>query len=753
MRLAEEKAERANKAKSEFLANMSHEIRTPLNAITGITGLALEMDNLPQKLREYLRAIKTSAYSLLGLLNDILDFSKIEAGKMDLEETRFSLNEVIENLADLFSEQASQKKTEFIIDVAPDIPDQLVGDPVRLGQLLTNLVSNAIKFTSSGEVILRCRCCGIKGSKACLEFQIEDTGIGIDPDRLDILFDMFTQADTSTTRKFGGTGLGLAICRKISDLMGGNIQVESRPGEGTIFTFTVELEIPPEVVSGSQVSLEFPSDHLILLCFSSKKLGQSIEKMLRSWGLSNITFIPRERIAEILDENNRHHGPCLLFMDIKHGEQDMALAGELIERFHNLFVIACHDFDFVPSRFELKGEKRLLFLLKPLKRSSLLDALKHILNEPNPENGNLQKSKSKKEAARPFEGVKILLVEDNEINQMVARDIISRTGASVTTAGNGIEALALIDRGFDLVLMDIQMPEMDGYQTTMAMRARPEMRNVPIIAMTAGVFEDDRQRCLRVGMNDFIMKPVTPESLTSVLKRWLKPRKNDRQDSSSLDAGNEISGTMPKILEGFQGIDLHDADKRFKGNTRLFLDLIHRFVSQYGNFRNSLTKELDTGNRDTARRLVHSLKGVAANISATRLRENALDLEKALNNAETHHIQEKLVKVQEEIDRIAKSFQNLNIPAFKEYASRGKAQDHDLLPESSKDEISLLFRQLDELLALNDIDGELLWERLRPLILDRIPAKSVEFLDSAIKDLDFEAARNQLDEIKKLLRI
>ena len=746
MRLAEEKAENASMAKSEFLANMSHEIRTPLNAITGMTGLAMEMDGLPQKLRDYLEIIKTSAHSLLDLVSDILDFSKIEAGRMELEKVEFSLLEVIEKTADMFSEQASGQGTELIIDIDPDVPDRISGDPIRLGQLLTNLISNAIKFTSHGEVVLSCKCSGLSKSAAQLEFCIEDTGIGIDPDRLDFLFEMFTQADTSTTRRFGGTGLGLAICKKIADLMRGKIQVSSQPGKGSRFIFSVELERAPGASVAQSAPPVFPRETPVVLCCRSERLGQALEKMLRSLGLSEIRYISEDHLE---DGAGVFNTGALLFLNVREGDLQSPRAVDLLGRFPDLSIIVCHGFNFEPSRRLILMAPRMSFILKPVKKSMLSEILKSVLGEKLFLRHDGKEIRGHKKSSMPFPGIRVLLVEDNEINQMVARKIISRTGARVTIAENGKEALSVAGQGFDIIFMDIQMPEMDGYETTVALRGIKETMDVPIIAMTAGVFDDDRQRCFQSGMNDFLMKPVTPESVHTVLKKWLKKKGGK---SGEICPHTETDGleSFVEALTPFDGIDVRDAAARFHGSRALFFDVMERFLSQYGDFGKDIMKDLDSGNIQGLLSRIHALKGVSGNISAVALRESCMDFEDSVKTGELNHAREKVEEIQQKIDAIAESHKSYVAGHQTAVPAQGGQTGESVFRDEVHGAENLLDR-LDELLALNDIESEVLWERLKSILNDQIPSREQKVFEAFLLELDFDDARVQLQKIRKLL--
>ncbi len=742
MRIAEEKAEEASKAKSEFLANMSHEIRTPLNAITGVTGLALEMEGLPAKVRDYLRIIKTSAYSLLALVNDILDFSKIEAGRMELEKTRFSLHEVIENLSDMFSEQGTGRGAELIIDIDSDVPDWLVGDPMRLGQLLTNLVSNALKFTPEGEVILSCKCLAVKGEKAGLEFSVEDTGIGIDPERLDMLFDMFTQADTSTTRRFGGTGLGLAICKKIADLMGGVIEVESQPGEGTRFTFKAELEIAGDLKDQPDRLEGFSRETSVMICCQSDRLAQSLENLLRSFGVLDVLRISVEQLKNAADVMK---GKTILCLDVDRNIS-VSMIRELLDRFPELSIVAFHGFDSESLGHRLRGIQRLALLLKPVKKSALAESLRTVLRgEHKRANGEDEIHPGGSDNVR-FANARILLVEDNEINQMVAKDIITRTGAQVVTAENGKAALKLADQNFDLIFMDIQMPEMDGYQTAAALRSRKETRHTPIVAMTAGVFEDDRQRCFEAGMNDFLMKPVTPESVATVLRKWLG-HKLQKEEKPACSGGGKDASFWAGVIEGFYGIDAGDALERFGERGDFFVHLLSDFVSKYSDVAEKIGHDLEAGKLKKVLESVHSLKGVAANLSAVSLKKNCEFLEREVRSGNVQEAQEILNVLRQEMESLSESF-----GAFQKTYSAGELStslNEELLGKA--DGIEGLFNKLDALLASNDIESDLVWEQLKPALTEIVPSREIERLELSIGDLNFEEARKHLRDIRTLL--
>ncbi len=433
------------------------------------------------------------------------------------------------------------------------------------------------------------------------------------------------------------------------------------------------------------------------------------------------------------------------------GNEYISVATDLLARFPGLSIIACHGFGFDFFRQQLPVIPRLAFLLKPVKRSALKQVVDSLLTGGAGRGQREDRRPLREEGRQDFSDARILLVEDNEINQMVARDIISRTGASVVTAENGRVALSLADGKFDLVLMDIQMPEMDGYETANALRAKEDMRDIPIIAMTAGVFEDDRQRCLNAGMNDFLLKPVTPEGLTSILKKWLRKPADMEAGLQEISSGREVSEGQPVWDGDIQGIDVDDVDKRFQGNMELFLDALGKFVSRYGNFRNEVSQKLKSGQHEEVLDLIHSLKGVAANLSATGVYAGCIAMEAPIREGRMEHAMELLDEVQDSIDAISISFTRIS-KGSKDVAWEEKQQAGSEVDQAFQTETSSLLYRLDEFLALDDIDAEVLWNQLRTLIAGKVPSELITKMDLAMQDLDFEAAREHLHAIRDVIK-
>ena len=495
---AKREAERANRAKSEFLANMSHEIRTPMNAVIGLAQLSMGMEGLRPKLREYLEMIHSSSVGLLSIINDILDYSKVEAGRLELERVEFRLDGLLNGATELFAVHMREKGLKMVLEADADLPEVVVGDPLRLGQVLNNLLGNAVKFTERGEVRLRVEAAGRDGDGVLLRFSVSDTGIGMNEEQATRLFQAFTQADGSITRRFGGTGLGLAISRQLVEKMGGGIEVESAQGRGSTFRFSVRLPIAK---------------------------GEPAQRP--EWGRNGSAFATDElrRVASI-------------------------------------------------------------------------------------------------------RGARVLLVEDNEVNQTVAGDLLERMGLAVTIANHGAEALeALAAAPFDAVLMDLQMPVMDGFEATRRIRADERWRGLPVIAMTAAVLLEDREAAQAAGLDDHLAKPILVEELVAVLLKWIEPTGHG-DDEAPVAAPPEVPAeALPETLPG---IDLPAVMTRLGGNVALLRRLAWEFDDCFGEVDHALAGLIKSGGGEEAAALVHGVKGAAGNIGAITLHRAAVELESLL---------------------------------------------------------------------------------------------------------------------------
>ena len=560
LKLAKAKAEEATETKSMFLANMSHEIRTPMNAILNMTGLALEAD-LPPKPQQFINVAHSSARNLLGILNDILDFSKIEADKLQLESAPFSLREVLEEVTDTFRSVVIQKHVELITHALPNVPDRLRGDALRFRQVLTNLISNAFKFTEKGEVLVKVESVADAGEAATpgevfLRVSVTDTGIGISPEQQARLFQSFSQADSSTTRKYGGTGLGLVISRRLARLMDGDLTVESTPGKGATFVFTARLGVEAHASGPSRVAPAAVAERPVLIVEDTETSRDLLETLLRSWSISPVSVATAEEGLALLERRNRKGGSDpfgLVVLDWMLPGMNGLDAAERIRardetRTLPIVLISAYAGKEEEARCAELGVN--VFLPKPITASSMFDAVVEA------QGARVHAIRRALDAPleREFDA-RVLLAEDNEANQMVASEILGRLGIELEIANNGREALEMARSGrgkYVAVLMDVQMPEMDGLAATRAMRSDPGLRDLPIIAMTANAMKSDLDACLDAGMNDHITKPIERKALLQTLRRWLPARKAPSAPASPAAPPAAVPHHVPTL----EGIDV-----------------------------------------------------------------------------------------------------------------------------------------------------------------------------------------------------
>jgi len=638
-------AEEAARMKSDFLANMSHEIRTPMNAIVGMAYLALRTDLSPRQ-RDYLDKIQGAGQHLLGIINDILDLSRIEAGKLVVEHIPFSLERMIANVTALLAEKTAVKGLELIVDVADDVPNELIGDPLRLGQVLINYANNAVKFTEHGEVAIRVRRREAGEGQVELYFEVRDTGIGIDDDVRARLFSSFEQADSSTTRRYGGSGLGLVISRRLAELMEGEVGVSSTPGLGSTFWFTARLGHGP-----AQPSRFVPHDELVgrprLVVDDNAHAREVLGEMLRRMGFA-VTAV--ESGADALDEVRRAEAArrpyALVLLDWQMpGKDGITTAREirnlpLLDAPH-LVMVSAHGRDELLAAARRVGIQDVL--IKPVTASLLFDTVVRLLGHaPTGEVLPVPAAPPALELSW-LAGSRVLLVEDNDLNQQVALELLRQVGMRVDVAENGAVAVDKVRvQPYDIVLMDLQMPVMDGLAATREIRRLPGLAGLPIVAMTANAMAGDRERCLAAGMQDHVSKPIEPARLWACLRRWLRPKEGAQPalvpptaPAAAGEAGPAGGADMPADLAPLAGVpdlSVEDGVRNALGRGPLYLALLGRFVAGQRDFPAHFASALAEGDLVSAERFAHTLKGLAAQIGAHALSDLAEQLEKAVRN-------------------------------------------------------------------------------------------------------------------------